>query len=78
MERFKIVCEIMNKIAEVQLDTKKIPGETDPCYMVSIDGLFRGYLRKEKSGTLIQLMNSIFSEDELQRINEQFLKLKVI
>jgi len=75
MERFKISCEIANKPAELQFDLKKIPGEVGPCYMVSVDGLFRGYIKKEKSGIFGQLMNSTFDESDLIEINE---RLKVL
>ena len=69
MDRFKISCEWAGKPAEVQFDIKKIPGETGPCYMVSIDGLFRGYIKKEKSGRFCQLMNSNLSEEDITCIN---------
>jgi hypothetical protein len=71
MERFKINCEISNKQVELQFDVKKIPGETGPCYMVSIDGMFRGYIKKEKSGNFGQLMSSNFTDGDMNIINEQ-------
>jgi hypothetical protein len=74
-DRFKINCEISGKMAELQLDIKKIPGESGPCYMVSIDGLFKGYLRKEMSGKLGQLMNTYFTEHEMATINEIITKV---
>jgi len=48
-----------------------MPGEVGPCYMVSIDGLFKGYIKKEKSGQFVQLNNSIFADEDLSIINEQ-------
>lgn len=69
MERFKINCEILNKAVELQFDVKKMPGEVGPCYMVSIDGMFRGYIKKEKSGMFGQLMNSNFGDEEIITIN---------
>ena len=74
MERFKIKCEISHKQVELQFDIKKMPGESGPCYMVSIDGMFRGYIKKEKSGLFGQLMNSDFTTEYMSIINEQ-LKL---
>ncbi len=71
MERFKISCEIAGKLLDLQFDIKKIPGEVGPCYMVTIDGLFHGYVKKEKSGLFRQLMNSNFTEADLTRINQQ-------
>lgn len=75
VERFKIDCEISNKPVQLQFDIKKIPGEVGPCFMVSIDGLFRGYIKKEKSGLFGQLMNSCLTDDLISTINKQ-LKLK--
>ncbi len=74
MERFKINCEIAKKPVELQFDSKNMPGESGPCFMVSIDGLFKGYIKKEKSGIFGQLINSDFGEDDMLVINEQ-LKL---
>jgi hypothetical protein len=74
MERFKITCEVSHKPVEFQFDIKKIPDEVGPCYMVSVDGIFRGYVRKEKSGIFGQLMNSDFTSEYMSIINEQ-LKL---
>jgi hypothetical protein len=75
MERFKINCEIANKSVELQFDIKKMPGETGPCYMVTVDGLFKGYIKKEKSGLFGQLMNSNFGENDMFVINEQLKRL---
>ena len=71
MERFKISCEIAGKLLDLQFDIKKIPEEVGPCYMVTVDGLFQGYIKKEKSGIFRQLMNSNFTEGDLARINQQ-------
>lgn len=78
MDRFKINCEWAGQPAEIQFDIKKIPGETGPCYMVSIDGLFRGYIKKEKSGRFGQLMNSNFSDQDIGHINEQLINIRTV
>lgn len=75
MERFKIKCEIAQKPVELQFDIKKMPGEVGPCYMVTVDGLFRGYIKKEKTGTFGQLMNSDFDEEAMFVINSELKKL---
>lgn len=71
MERFKINCIISNKPVELQFDIKKMPGETGPCYMVSVDGLFKGYLKKEKSGIFVQLVNFDFTTEDMTILNQQ-------
>lgn len=75
MERFKINCEISKKPVEIQFDIKKMPGEAGPCYMVSIDGLFKGYIKKEKTGTFDQLTKSDFADDDMLIINKELKKL---
>ena len=71
MDRFKINCEWEGKPAEIQFDIKKIPGEKGPCYMVTIDGFFRGYIKKEKDGMFGQLINSNFDEKDMLAINQR-------
>lgn len=75
MERFTIKCEIFNKPAEVQLDVKKIPGEPGPTYMVSVEGMFRGYITKERSGRYKQLMNAVFTDVDMTIINNELAKM---
>ena len=75
MERFKINCEISNKLVELQFDIKKMPGEVGPCYMVSIDGLFKGYIKKEKSGKYGLMPKSNFTEEDMSIINEELSQL---
>jgi len=75
MDRFKITCIISDNQVELQFDIKKIPGEKGPCYMVSMDGLFKGYIKKEKSGTFGQLMNSSFTDGDLLVINQELQKI---
>ena len=77
MERFKIKCEISHTPVELQFDIKKIPGEVGPCYMVSIDGLFKGYVKSKKSGTFDQLMNSDFTEEEMRTINFHLKNIQI-
>ncbi|NNU33689.1 hypothetical protein HK413_05185 [Mucilaginibacter sp. S1162] len=51
-----------------------MPGEVGPCYMVSVDGLFKGYLKREKLGTFEQMMNSNFTEEDILIINNELRK----
>ena len=75
MDRFKINCIISGNHVELQFDIKKIPEEKGPCYMVSIDGLFKGYVKKEKSGNYGPVINSNLSDDYMDIINEQLIHL---
>jgi hypothetical protein len=75
MERFKVNCEISDKSVELQFDVKKMSGEIGPCYMVSIDGHFKGYVKKEKTGRCGQLMNSDFSKEDMLVIITQLGRL---
>ncbi len=67
---------ITGKITELQFDLKKMPGETGPCYMVSIDGMFRGYIKKENTGTFQQLVNTHFAAEDMAAINEQLTAIR--
>lgn len=71
MDRFKLKCTISARLVELQFDIKKMPGEKGPSYMVSIDGMFSGYITKDSSGKFKQVMNSNFTEEDLLMINQQ-------
>jgi len=75
MERFKIKCELSHQPVELRYDIKKIPGEAGPRYMVSVDGLFRGYIKREKIGSFGQLMSSDFTEDDMLVISNELRRL---
>jgi hypothetical protein len=70
MERARLKCELSGKPVELQLDLKKIPGEKGPCYMVSVNGAFRGYITKNNSGVFHGLTAGL-SDEEISSINEQ-------
>ncbi|QQL49916.1 hypothetical protein [Mucilaginibacter ginkgonis] len=74
MDRINFSCELSGKVADIQLDIKKIPGEHQPCYMVSVDGLFKGYLKKDTSGQFDQFMSPQLSDEDLAMINKYFAK----
>lgn len=76
MDRFTINCMITGDMTEIQFDLKKMPGETGPCYMVSIDGMFRGYIKKENSGTFQQLVNTHFAAEDMAAINDKLRLMK--
>ncbi|QXV66827.1 hypothetical protein INP83_07010 [Mucilaginibacter sp. 21P] len=75
MDRFKLSGEIAGKGVEMQFDLKKMPGEKGPTYMVSIDGLFRGYVTKGISGSYVKMFNSDVPDECLLIINEKFVKV---
>lgn len=47
---------ITGNMTELQFDLKKMPGETGPCYMVLIDGMFRGYNNVIVIGESLQIL----------------------
>jgi len=71
MDRFKITCEIEDRQVEMQFDRKKMPGEAGPSYMVSIDGLFRGYITKGKPDNFVKVLNSDIPDAYMLVINEK-------
>lgn len=72
MERFKLNGKIAATEVEMQFDLKKMPGEKGPSFMVSIDGLFRGYVTKTATGSFVTMFNSDVPDECLQIINEKF------
>ncbi|WP_342647357.1 hypothetical protein [Mucilaginibacter sp. CSA2-8R] len=75
MDRWKTISEVSGQKMEMQFDLKKMPGEPGPSYMVSIDGMFRGYIKKNGSGTFSPLLGADLSDDELKLINTELKKL---
>lgn len=73
MERFKRNGKIAGTEVEMQFDLKKMPGEKGPSFMVSIDGLFRGYVTKTATGSFVKMFNSDVPDECLQIINENSL-----
>lgn len=43
--------------------------------MVTVDGLFKGYIKKEANGTFGQIMNSNFGEEDMFIINNELYKI---
>jgi hypothetical protein len=75
MNDLKSTAKLLTNWVELQFDLKKIPGEKGPCFMVTVDGMFKGYVTKEKSGDYGQLMSSNFADAELFIINEELRKI---
>lgn len=60
----------------LQLDIKKIPDEPGPCFMVTDNGLFKGYIGKQRNGSYAILGASTFSKDDLRSINHALNELR--
>ena len=56
--------------ADLQLDIKKFPDEKGPCFTITQNGLFKGYIGKQRNGSYAILGASAFSTDDLRSINE--------
>lgn len=72
MDRFKFNGKIAGTEVEMQFDLKKMPDEKGPSYMVSIDGLFRGYVTKASTGSFVIMYNSDVPDECLLILDEKF------
>jgi hypothetical protein len=68
MDRINIKCLIGGKDTELQLDKKAMPGEPGPCFMITADGCFKGYIAREKNGNYKALGTPYYSTGELRLI----------
>ena len=51
MDRINIKCPIEGQESDLQFDKKAMPGEAGPCFMISADGCFKGYISRQKNGS---------------------------
>jgi len=74
MDRINIKCPIEGKESELQLDKKTMPGEAGPCFMITANGCFKGYISRLKNGSYKSLGTSYYSAEDLQLIGEHLSK----
>ena len=74
MDRINIQCLINGQKTELQLDKKAMPGEAGPCFMITDNGCFKGYIARQKPGGYKSLGTSYYEEQELQIIGEHLSK----
>ncbi|OOQ58301.1 hypothetical protein [Mucilaginibacter pedocola] len=70
MERINIQCLIGGKETQLQLDKKAMPGENGPCFMITADGCFKGYIT-QKNGAYQPIGSLYFIIEDLRAIAEQ-------
>jgi hypothetical protein len=76
MDRLQIKCILSTGQADLQLDIKKFPDEKGPCFMITQEGLFKGYIGKQRNGSYTIIGASSFSDDDLQSINDALNELR--
>jgi hypothetical protein len=74
MDRINIKCLIEGRESDLQLDKKAMPGEAGPCFMISVNGSFKGYLSRQKNGSYQAIGTSYYTAQDLQVIGEQLRK----
>ncbi|SDH29043.1 hypothetical protein [Mucilaginibacter gossypii] len=74
MDRINIKCSIEGQEAELQLDKKAMPGEAGPCFMITANGCFKGYISRQKNGSYKSLGTSYYTNTDLQLITDQLSK----
>ena len=51
MDRINFKCPIEGQDVDLQFDKKAMPGEAGPCFMITANGCFKGYISRQKNGT---------------------------
>jgi hypothetical protein len=74
MDRIHIKCPIAGQEQELQLDKKAMPGEAGPCYMITADGCFKGYIARQKTGAYKPIGVPYYTDLDLQLVAEQLKK----
>ena len=74
MDRINIKCTIEGQESDLQLDKKAMPGEPGPCFMITANGCFKGYISREKNGSYKSLGTSYYTKEDLQLIADQLCK----
>jgi hypothetical protein len=73
MDRIYITCLIEGKEVELQFDKKAMPGEAGPCYMITQEGCFKGYVALQKNRQFRCLGPHYYSDQDLLAICSQFV-----
>jgi hypothetical protein len=71
MDRINIKCLIDGREIDLQLDKKAMPGEAGPCFMITGDGCFKGYISRQKNGVYKPLGIPYYTNEVLQLITDQ-------
>jgi hypothetical protein len=74
MDRINLKCKVEGQETELQFDKKAMPGEAGPCFMITANGSFKGYISREKNGTYKSLGALYYSTEDLLLIGIQLQK----
>jgi len=74
MDRINIQCLVSGQDTSLQLDKKSMPGEAGPCFMISANGSFQGYIARQKNGSYKFLGTPYYTNEDLHLITEQLSK----
>ena len=74
MDRINIQCLVSGQDTSLQLDRKSMPGEAGPCFMITANGSFKGYISRQKNGSYKSLGASYYAIEDLQIIADELSK----
>jgi hypothetical protein len=74
MDRINIQCLVSGQDTSLQLDKKSMPGEAGPCFMITANGSFKGYISRQKNGSYKSLGTSYYTNEDFQIITDQLGK----
>jgi hypothetical protein len=68
MDRINIKFPIEGHESELQLDRKAMPGEAGPCFMITANGCFKGYISRQKNGSYKSLGTPYYTNEDFINI----------
>jgi hypothetical protein len=74
MDRINIQCLVSGQDTSLQLDKKSMPGGAGPCFMITANGCFQGYISRQKNGCYKFSGTPYYSSQDLLLIWEQLSK----
>ncbi|WP_345211782.1 hypothetical protein [Mucilaginibacter gynuensis] len=68
MDRIKLQCLLSGVDTSLQFDKKSMPGEAGPCYMITANGSFKGYISRRENGSYQSLGTAYYANEDLEFI----------
>ena len=74
MDRINIKCPVEGQELVLQFDKKAMPGEAGPCFMITANGCFKGYISRQKNGNYQPIGAPYYTSKDLEVIGEYLRK----
>ncbi|UOE52605.1 hypothetical protein MTO98_16125 [Mucilaginibacter sp. SMC90] len=77
MDRINLKCLIADQEVDLQLDKKAMPGEKGPCFMITEEGCFKGYIALQKDYLVKNIGVSYYTDIDFQSISLHLKKCNI-